>query len=74
MQRVIKNGVTILTFPPKPPKEKTIYYRVDISVNKKRYYIGARKTPEEAQALRNEAQAHINDGTFLEWRESILKR
>ena len=49
------------------------YFQVKVYHDKKRYYIGNRKTHAEAQELVDEAHRQIDNGTFHEWLEEIKK-
>ena len=74
---IIKNGVTYVNIPKTDKRYVTKIkngYSVYIPANGKRYYLGIRETQEKAIDLRDEAQTHIDDGTFLEWLEQKKKR
>lgn len=45
----------------------TVKYRAEITVSKRKYYLGLRDTLEEASALRQEADKQVESGTFAEW-------
>lgn len=89
MERIIKNGVTIIktgdanggvknkhnqtgvsqqVFP-----DGVVRYRAEMQVKGKKHYFGIRDTLEEAVALRLEAEQQLANGTFDEWLKHIKK-
>lgn len=48
-------------------------YKAEVQVKRKKHYLGIRNTPEEAAALRAEADKHIEAGTFTEWLKTIKR-
>lgn len=72
----LKNGYSINTGRKKGVSVKRfakgkIGYQVSIRYNGTRYYLGQRYSLEEATALRTEGEERIENGTFLEWYNTL---
>ena len=76
----IENGITIIsTGDAKGGKKnkhghvginfdkRTQKHRAEINYQRKKYHLGYSLDIDELIAIRKEAEAHVKDGTFIEW-------
>lgn len=49
-------------------------YQLNISYLNKKYFLGMFKAIDTAKAIREEADKHIEDGTFIEWIEEYKNK
>ncbi len=76
----IENGVTVISTGDAKGGKKNMHgyvginfdkklkkYRAEINYKRKKYHLGYSLDIDELIAIRKEAEAHVKDGTFIDW-------